>query len=441
MKALKKCCVNVQVLSLFLLISILTGCAASNEESLNTEKSGKEVGKTTIEFLYWAAAGGEEKGFNDLIAKFESENPDIKVKKSQVPPPSQSDYYTKLQTRMGGNDAPDVFRVQYQKIGEFASKGALLDLTDTIEKDKANFNPSLLTAVTYEDKIFGLPHHTDTLAVFYNKTYLDDLKIKAPETLEEAWTWEELTDVAKQIKEKGLAQNGLASNATATSAYRTLPYFFQNGASLLTEDLKKANVNTPEALETLSFLKDTYKNYMSKGNSMKGSDDATMLFTSGNAGLLISGNWMIPKFESDMKDYEWGVTYMPVKKSAASDLGGNALAIPENSTQAEAAKKFVAFMGEKENMKTFVEQGLFLPGRTDVTGPFAYQIEDPKMMDLFIEQSQTVPVNLAKTVTTPEFSKINQALGDSIEELYTQDASPKDVAKELEKKINSILDK
>jgi multiple sugar transport system substrate-binding protein len=439
MKALLKGFINVKSLSI-LLFFFLSGCAGTSEESSGSGDSEEKGGTTTIEFVYWAAAGGEEKGFNDLIANFEEENPDIKVKKSQVPPPNQGDYYTKLQTRMGGNDAPDVFRVQYQKIGEFASKGALMDITETLEKDKSNFNPGLLTAVTFEDKIFGLPHHTDTLAVFYNKTYLDELGINAPETLEDAWTWEELADVAKQIKEKGLAPNGLASNTTASSAYRTLPFFFQNGASLLTEDLKKANVTTPEAIETLTFLQETYKNYMSKGNSMKGSDDATMLFTSGNAGLLLNGNWMIPKFESDMKDYEWGVTYMPVRKTAASDLGGNGLAIPANSKQAEAAKKFVAFMGEKENMKTFVEQGLFLPGRTDVTGPFEYAIEDPGMMELFIEQSQTVPEELAQTVTTPEFSKINQALGDSIEELYTQGKTPEQVAKELEEKINSILE-
>lgn len=430
---------NVRALSILIFSFILAGCAGTNEEASNSKDSGEKSGQTTIEFVYWAAAGGEEKGFNDLVAEFEEQNPDIKVKKSQVPPPNQGDYYTKLQTRMGGNDSPDVFRVQYQKIGEFASKGALLDLTDILEKDKDKFNSSLLTAVTYEGKIYGLPHHTDTLAVFYNKTYLDELGIKAPETLEDAWTWEELSDIAKKIKEKGLAPNGLASNTSASSAYRTLPFFFQNGASLLTDDLKKSNVTTPEAIETLTYLQTMYTNYMSKGNSMKGSDDATMLFTSGNAGLLINGNWMIPKFESDMKDYEWGVTYMPVKEAAASDLGGNGLAIPENSKQADAAKKFVTFMGEKENMKKFVEQGLFLPGRTDVTGPFKYAIEKPEMMELFIEQSQTVPENLAKTVTTPEFSKINQALGDSIEELYTQGKSPEAVAKELEEKINDIL--
>ncbi|KSU82047.1 ABC-type glycerol-3-phosphate transport system, substrate-binding protein [Fictibacillus enclensis] len=433
---MKALLIGKNLFMLMLVVSLLGGCAASNSNT--SEDAGKKNGKETIEFVYWAAAGGEEKGFNDLVSKFESENPDIKVKKSQVPPPNQGDYYTKIQTRMGGDDAPDVFRVQYQKIGEFSSQGALMDLTDVVGKDKENYNPSLLTAVTYKNKIYGLPHHTDTLAVFYNKTFLDKLNIKAPDNLKDAWTWDQLLDVAKKIEDKKLAPNGIAANISASSAYRTLPFFFENGASLLTKDLKKANVNTPEATETLAFLQKMYKNYMSKGNSMKGADDPNMLFTSGNAGLFITGNWMIPLFEKDMKD-EWGVTYMPVKDSAASDLGGNGLAVPANSKHSKAAKKFIAFMGEKENMKTFVEEGLFLPSRTDVKGPFEYQIKDPKMMNLFIEQSQTVPVDLAKTVTIPEFSKVNQALGDSFEALYTQNASPEKTAKELEEKINSIL--
>lgn len=428
----------VVLLCLALVMTIVAGCAAPKEEaSTNDEKN--DGTKETIEFVYWAAAGGEEGAFKELIAKFESENPEIKVIASQVPPPNKGDYYPKLQTRIAADDSPDIFRVQYQKIGEFASQGALLDITDLLASEKDNFNTSLMTAVTFEDKIYGLPHHTDTLAVFYNKTYLDELGIEAPDKIEDAWTWEEFKSVAKSIKDEGLAPHGIAFNWAASSAYRSLPFFHQNGSSLLSEDLKQGNLETPEAIETLAFLKDMYKSYMSAGNSMKGSDDFNMLFTSGNAGLFVTGNWMIPKFEAEMEDFEWGVTYMPVKESSASDLGGNGLAIPGNTKHSEAAQKFIAFMGEKENMKTFVEKGLFLPGRTDIDS-FNYQLNDPNLMNLFIEQSQTVPVELAQTVTSTEFARLNTALADTLEQLFISDMSPEDAAKELNSKINSILD-
>ncbi|MBT2689261.1 sugar ABC transporter substrate-binding protein [Bacillus sp. ISL-47] len=428
-------------LCLALVMSLIAGCAAPKEKASNSEEDNEKAGDTgeTIEFVYWAAAGGEETAFKELIAKFESENPGIKVKASQVPSPSNGDYYPKLQTRIAADDSPDVFRVQYQKIGEFASQGALLDVTDLFSAEKDKFNSSLMTAVTFEDKIYGLPHHTDTLGVFYNKTYLDQLGIKAPEKIEDAWTWEEFLNIAKRIKDEGLAPHGVAFNWAASSAYRSLPFLHQNGSSLLTEDLKQGNLETPEAIETLTFLKDMYKNYMSEGNSMKGSEDYNMLFTSGNAGLFVTGNWMIPKFEADMKDFEWGATYMPMKESAASDLGGNGLAIPGNTKHSEAAQKFLAFMGEKENMKTFVEKGLFLPGRTDIDN-FNYQLQEPEMMNVFIEQSQTVPEELAKTVTSTEFASLNAALADTLEQLFISDMTPEEAAKELNSKINSILE-
>jgi multiple sugar transport system substrate-binding protein len=417
--------------------TMLVGCAAGSKQAAGGGE--KQDGKETIEFDYWASAGGEEEAFKQLIADFEAKNPNIKVNAQQLPPPNSADYYTKIQTRIGANDAPDVFRIQYQKIGEFASKKALLDVTDVFAKEKDNFNKSLLTAVTFNDKIYGLPHHTDTIAVFYNKTYLDKLGIKPPQKIQDAWTWDQLIQVAKKIQDQKLAPYGIAYNWSATSAYRALPFFFQNGASLLTDDLKKGNVETPEAIETLTFLQNMFKNHMSQGNSMKGKEDVNLLFTSGKVGLLINGNWMMPKWEKEMKDYEWGVTFMPVKKSAASDLGGNALAIPANTKHAEAAKKFLAFMGEKENMKKFVEKGLFLPARTDIQGPFNFQLKDPALMNIFIEQSKTVPQGLAETVTQPQFSKINQALADALEGLFVQGVTPQETAKSLQEKINEII--
>src|SRR5690606_15988764 len=111
-------------LTFIVVAALVAGCAATGEGDSPTTGSEqqKENSTETIEFVYWAAAGGEEEGFKNLIAQFEAEHPDIKVDAQQVPPPGESDYYTKVQTRILGEDAPDVFRVQYQKIGEFASE-------------------------------------------------------------------------------------------------------------------------------------------------------------------------------------------------------------------------------------------------------------------------------------------------------------------------------
>ena len=427
-----------------LLVVLAAGCATTNKEPASpAEPSGNEGAaqtggeQVTIEFVYWAGAGGEEKAFENLIAEFEAQNPDIKVNANLQP--SGDDFHTRIQTRIAGNEAPDVFRLQYQRMGNYTSANALLDVTDLIAGQEGNFNPSLLRAVTSEGKYFGMPHHTDTLAVFYNKTYLDQLGITPPVDLQDAWTWEEFLDAAKKIQDAGLAEYGIAFNWKAGSAYRSLPFLFQNNATLLTDDLSQGNLNTPEAVESFAFLQRMFKDHMSPGNSMMGSDDFNLLFTTGRAGMLINGNWMIPRYEQEMKDYEWGVTYMPVQRSAASDMGGNALAIPYNTKHPEAAKRFLAFAAEKENMKKFVEQGLFIPARTDIDGDFNYTLENPEFMRFFIEQAGTVPPALADTVTMGKFASINRALGDALEELFMLGKDPKDAASALNEEINKIL--
>ncbi|KHF41641.1 ABC transporter substrate-binding protein [Halalkalibacter okhensis] len=422
---------------LFLLfLMTVVGCAAT-ENVASPDRSGDDGGAITIEFAYWAGAGGEADAFDTLIAKFEEENPDIKIHANQQP--SGDDFHTRLQTRIAGNESPDVFRLQYQRIGNYTSQNALLDVTDLIEGSKSSYNSSLLTAVTVDDKYYGVPHHTDTLAVFYNKTYMDQLGITPPNTIEDAWTWEELLEASVLAQSEGLASHGIAFNWTAGSVYRSLPFFFHNNASLLSDDLTSANVTTPEAIESLAFLQEMFQEHMSDGNSIKGSDDYNLLFTTGHTAFLINGNWMIPRYEVEMEEYEWGVTYMPVKKSAASDLGGNSLVIPHNAKHPEEAKRFLEFMIQPENMKTFVEMGLFIPARTDIDGSFNYTMENPELMDLFIEQSLTVPQELAETVTMSEFASINQVLADELEALFMLGKTPEEVAESLNDEINRIV--
>ena len=62
-----------------------------------------DAGKTTISFLSW----DNEQIMKPFIDEFEKENPDIKVDFGYAPPTNE--YIQTLQTRLVGNQAPDVF--------------------------------------------------------------------------------------------------------------------------------------------------------------------------------------------------------------------------------------------------------------------------------------------------------------------------------------------
>ena len=46
-----------------------------------------------------------------------------------------------------------------------------------------------------------MPHHTDTMAMFYNKRMFEEAGIRIPTSVEDGYTWEELTDIARTLKE------------------------------------------------------------------------------------------------------------------------------------------------------------------------------------------------------------------------------------------------
>ncbi len=425
---------------------LLAGCGkadvpkaeAPKAETKQEAKTEAKAEPVTIDFTYWASAGAESEAFDGLVQQFEEKNPGIKVNKQGG---DFKDFYTKLETRIAANNAPDATRIQYQQIGRYSSNGVLLDITQKLPADYGkDFIPSVWKAVSYKNAIYALPQHTDTLAVFYNKDYFEKLGIKAPDKLEDAWTWNQFLDIAKQLKEKAGAKYGFSFNWTKSNSYRWLPLLYQKGGALLTDDLSKSAINSPEALETLkmtqSFVKD---NLIPAGTSVKGTEDINNLFSTGTTGMVITGNWMASNFEKNMKNYKFGATYMPKDKEAASDMGGNALGILKKAKNPEAALTFVQYMVSEESMKTFVEKGFFLPVRKTLTADKLNYSADPQLMKVFVDQATTIPEDMAQAVTSPAMSKINQVLTEELEQLLTQGKAPEAVMKSLDEGINKAL--
>ena len=60
----------------------------------------------TITYAHFSGAGAQEETVKKMIAVFEEKNPDIKI---DLQITGFDDYFTKLATTVGGNNAPDVF--------------------------------------------------------------------------------------------------------------------------------------------------------------------------------------------------------------------------------------------------------------------------------------------------------------------------------------------
>ena len=134
------------------------------------------------------------KVYEDQIAAFMEENPDIEVQNDSVY--EESAYNNKLKVALSTGETPNIF--YYPAIAglkEWAQNGVLLDLTDSLNEDEEWKNTFLDGALdTYDlsaygvDGIYALPNELNVDAIFYNKALFEKAGIeKTPETMDELY--------------------------------------------------------------------------------------------------------------------------------------------------------------------------------------------------------------------------------------------------------------
>lgn len=411
-----------------------TGAAAT----LIGGRAARAQAETTLTMAVWAA-DAERAAFEAAIAKYQQLHPEVAVKMEVSGAGTQ--FYQQIDTRLAGRQAPDIFRAQYQQIGRYAEAGALVDLGDYIEtSETADIGPSFLKAVTYEERLYAMPHHTDTFALYYNRDMMQKIGVEPPTRLDESWSWDEFIRVARQIKDSGAAPFGFAMAWQNSTAYRWLPFLYQHGGQLLNADLTQSQLATPPGIETIAWTQSWFEEgLVPPSTGIKSNERTQNLFANGTVGMLMGGDWQIPFLDKNMTA-AWGVTYMPRDVAMASDLGGNCLAVSRDSENPEIAADLVRFLADKANMLDFVARAQFLPVRKSLMSeqlPYALR---PDAMKVFIEQATTIPEHLVSTVTLPISSKINAAMTDQLDLAFTAGQDPTATAQAIDERVQALLE-
>jgi multiple sugar transport system substrate-binding protein len=151
----------------------------------------------TLEFVVWNYS---LETIQDNIAKFEAENPGIKVNVTDY---AWQDYNDSLVLRIRSDTPTDVIYGGQDWLPAWGAAGFIAPLesvapegaVDELVADIAGF---ALTDVTYDGKVYGLPYYSDTISFIYNKKILEDHGIPVPAT------WEEVTAAAEKLKAAGM---------------------------------------------------------------------------------------------------------------------------------------------------------------------------------------------------------------------------------------------
>ena len=417
----------------------LAACTSGDDEPTGggAAPSGPLTG--SARFTTWAS-DQEAAAFKKLAADFKAaRGADIEI---EVLPYDQ--IRTVVDRQLQANQAPDLFRVSYTDVGSYAANGVLADLRNYLDDSFGDaFLPALWSAVQFDGKPFGVPHPTDTSALIYNKAHFAKAGITSvPTSLDQAWTWEQFTDVLRKLKAANPGVAPFAFNYQLFGAYRWFNTLYQAGGRLLDDALEKPALDSPQTRRALEFTRSlSTEGLHERSILVKRPTYPDEVFPTQKISMIQAGDFLIPSIDAAVKDkFEWGVTYLMRDAGAATDLGGNAVVVTDQAKNPDVAAEFAKFLVTRENMQSFCEQTTVLPVRKDLTGAKLAYATRPDLMPVFQQQATTMPEGLVKATTSPAFAGINQALIDTMDQyLSNPSASTDDTVQALSAGVQKAL--
>jgi multiple sugar transport system substrate-binding protein len=414
--------------------------AAPSASSGSKANTGKVSG--TLSFAFWGGNAGETKGFQYAKQQFEAANPGTTINLKVAPYDS---FFSGIDRSIQSGNAPDLFRVDYTTIGKYSQAGTLLDVSPYFTSSEIDaFLPALWDAIKYNGTPYGIPHQTDTTCVVYSKKAFADAGITSvPDSLDNAWTWDEFNAVAAKLR-KTLPSNKFpfAYDWTQAGAFRWLSWLYQAGGTLLTPDLSKAALQSAPGTKALDYTKSFFdKKWVPANNTIKTSVYSDNFFLNQTVPMTFIGDFLVPELADPKNGYkggEWAATYMPQDTKAASDLGGNAIVAVKSTKNPDLAAAFLKFLASEPMMKYFCEQAVELPTLKSLASSSLNYAYRPDVVNICAQQATTISDTIVKECTVSAFATINTVLQDQLE-LAFHGQSTSATLSAISSKVNQAL--
>ena len=298
-----------------------------------------DAGKTTISFLSW----NNEQMMKPYIEKFEKDNPDIKIDFSYSPPTPE--YIQTLQTRLVGNQAPDVFIITSENKDDLITNGYAKDLTDEpFMKDISQANKDF---VARDGKVYGMSLSSWASGIAYNKDLLK--QVGADEVPD---TWDEFLDLCKKLKNKGITPylETIADGLSRIPDSFQGAIFAKDGAdltSLATQSKQTPGANEKDAVK--EWMKLYNQGLVTRDTVGISCDDMKTQFVNGQVAMICTGPWDFGTFQ-EASGLNWGYDLMPAldadHEQYAQGSPSPALTIYSKlkGDKLKAAEKFLEFI-------------------------------------------------------------------------------------------------
>lgn len=381
----KKIVKIVKMLSLLVVATMLfgialVGCGGTKEnatkdvttsQATTNEVKKEEPIKEPVTITYSSFRYEDEAIFKELIAKFEKENTDIKVKFDTNK--DTGAYYQTLKANLLSGTNVDVFDMHPSPdFLTYVKDGTIVDLSD-LDFVK-NYTDAAKALTSVDGKVFGYNQAVNLISVIYNK------EIFAKYGLSEPKDFNDFVAIIKKLKAAG--EGGMAYIGGTVKAAWLLSAVFNEEAGpenykKFMEGIDKGEITTLKDnaafYATMKTFSEYNKNKILYDNSISIQyPQGLALFAQKKAPLMMMGTWTFGTKNTDYPGIDVGIFPVPTINNVKVAYAEPAQisCVYAKSKNIDAAKKWVNFLATPENASIYISKAKMTPTIKGVKADF-----------------------------------------------------------------------
>lgn len=396
-----------------------------------------------LTMYYPVAVGGPlTKIVDGMVADFEKEHPDIKVK--AIYAGNYNDARIKALAALKSGQPAQLSVMFSIDIYELIEQDAIVAFDDIVETEEEktwlkSFYPSLMENGMTKGKTWGIPFQRSTIVMYYNKDAFRDAGLdpsKPPAS------WDELASAGKQLVKKDAGGNVERWGAMIPST--GYPYWMfgaltmQNDQVLMNRDGNQTYFDSPAVVEALTYWHDLGNKYgvMPTGTIEWGT--LRQNFLEGKTAIMWHSTGNLTAVKKNAK-FDFGVAMLPAKKRRGTPTGGGNFYIFKKTTPEErkAAMTLIRWMTQPERTAEWSIKTGYIGTRPDAyeTSALRQYVKEFPPAAVARDQLEFATAELS----TYQTGRVRKLLDDAIQSALVGKKSPKDALGSAQKQADNLL--
>lgn len=297
--------------------------------------------------------------------------------------------------------------------------------------------PSSFSTVTWDGDTLGVVFSLSLLTLFYNTAHLEEAGLSAPPA-----TWDELKGYAQELTRDGrygwVLNYGAPEGIGGVASYWMV--FLQQAGGTMYGDDGMPVFNDGPGLDALTLMVDMFTDGSTDPGSISytGINDATNVFTAGNASMMM--NWpFMWKPASDPETSQivgqLGSAVLPAGEAGTASIDGtDAWTVAKSAADPELAMDLIWFYLDPAVQTQQVLDTGWLPIRLSVLADPEVQKGAPNAA-VVLEQAQ----HPYDAFVTPDYNEVTVAIGTEIQKALQGSKSPTDALKDASDQVAAIV--